>query len=194
MGFSKNIVNGDCSYEIKRCLLLGIKAVTNLDNLLKSRHYFADKGPSSQSYVFFPVVMYKCEFSLWSNPHVCMFCCYVILDCLTLEKISCLDQVNLFVREGMRLQHIFISASEVPKQQKDSITVFISTPRPSFTNCLQVLMLETSHQTTSKAGTQSYSSANWLPKVILSSQTPQNTPLMQPFPSDGRDSAPPTRA
>ena len=53
VGFSKNIVNGDCSYEIKRCLLLGIKAVTNLDNLLKSRHYFADKGPSSQSYVFF---------------------------------------------------------------------------------------------------------------------------------------------
>ena len=105
-----------------------------------------------------------------------MFCCYAILDCLTLEKISCLDQVNLFVREGMRLQHIFISASEVPKQQKDSITVFISTPRPNFTNCLQVLMLETSHQTTSKAGTQSYSSANWLPKVILSSQTPQNTP------------------
>lgn len=38
-------------------------------------------------------------------------------------------------------------------------------------------MLETSHQTTSKAGTQSYSSANWLPKVMLSSQTTPNTPL-----------------
>ena len=35
-----------------RCLLLGKKAMTNLDSILKSRHYFADKGPSSQSYGF----------------------------------------------------------------------------------------------------------------------------------------------
>ena len=38
-----------CSHEIKRHLLLGRKAMTNLDNTLKSRHYFADKGPSSLS-------------------------------------------------------------------------------------------------------------------------------------------------
>ena len=43
--------DGDCSHEIKRCLLLGRKAVTNLDSLLKSIdiNYFANKGPSSQS-------------------------------------------------------------------------------------------------------------------------------------------------
>ena len=41
--------DGNCSHEIKRCLLLGRKAMTNLDNTLKSRPYFADKGPSSQS-------------------------------------------------------------------------------------------------------------------------------------------------
>ena len=43
---------GDCSHEIKRCLLLGRKVMTNLDSTLKSRHYFADKGPPSQSYGF----------------------------------------------------------------------------------------------------------------------------------------------
>ena len=37
------------SHEIKRCLLLGRKAMTNLDSMLKSRRYFTDKGPSSQS-------------------------------------------------------------------------------------------------------------------------------------------------
>ena len=52
---SKIIVDGDCSHEIKRCLLLGRKAMTNLDSILKSkkqRHYFADKVSSSQSYGF----------------------------------------------------------------------------------------------------------------------------------------------
>ena len=45
--------DGDCSHEIKRCLLLERKAMTNLDSILKSRdYYFANKGPSSQSYGF----------------------------------------------------------------------------------------------------------------------------------------------
>ena len=49
---SKITADGDCSHEMKRCLLLGRKAMTNLDSILKSRHYFANKGPSSQSYGF----------------------------------------------------------------------------------------------------------------------------------------------
>ena len=49
---SKITADGDCSHEVKRCLLLGRKAMTNLDSVLKSRHYFANKGPSSQSYSF----------------------------------------------------------------------------------------------------------------------------------------------
>ena len=49
---SKITADGDCSHEIKRHLLLGRKAMTNLDSILKSRHYFANKGPSSQSYSF----------------------------------------------------------------------------------------------------------------------------------------------
>ena len=46
---SKITADGDCSHEIKRCLLLGRNAMTNLDSILKIRHYFANKGLSSQS-------------------------------------------------------------------------------------------------------------------------------------------------
>ena len=51
---SKITADGDCSREIKRRLLLGGKAMTNLYSILnkKQRHYFASKGPSSQSYGF----------------------------------------------------------------------------------------------------------------------------------------------
>ena len=51
-GGSKITADGDSSHEIKRCLLLGRKVMTNLDSILKSRHYFANKGPSSQGYGF----------------------------------------------------------------------------------------------------------------------------------------------
>ena len=44
--------DGDCSRESKRCLLLGRKIMTNLVSILKSRYYFANKGPSSQGYGF----------------------------------------------------------------------------------------------------------------------------------------------
>ena len=48
---SKITADGDCSHEIKRCLLLGRKAMINLDSSIKKqRHYFADKGPYSQIY------------------------------------------------------------------------------------------------------------------------------------------------
>ena len=50
---SKITVDGDCSHEIKRHLLLGRKVMINLDNVIKKqRHYFANKGPSSQSSSF----------------------------------------------------------------------------------------------------------------------------------------------
>ena len=50
---SKITADGDCSHEIKRRLLLGRKAITNLDRILKrQRHYFANRGLSHQSYGF----------------------------------------------------------------------------------------------------------------------------------------------
>ena len=52
LGSSKITVNGDCSHEIKRRLLLGRKVMTNLDSIFKSRHYFVNKGLSSQGYCF----------------------------------------------------------------------------------------------------------------------------------------------
>ena len=51
LGF-KITADGDCSHEIKTCLLLGRKAITNLDSILKSRHHFVDKSVYSQSYGF----------------------------------------------------------------------------------------------------------------------------------------------
>ena len=48
LGGSKITADGDCSREIKRSLLLGRKVMTNLDSILKRRHYFANKGPSTQ--------------------------------------------------------------------------------------------------------------------------------------------------
>ena len=52
LGDSKITADGDCSHEIKRRLLLERKAITNLYSILKSRHYFTNKGPTSQSYGF----------------------------------------------------------------------------------------------------------------------------------------------
>ena len=50
---SKITADGDCSHELKRCLFLRRKAMTNLDSILKKqRHHFANKGPSGQSYGF----------------------------------------------------------------------------------------------------------------------------------------------
>ena len=51
-GSSKITADGDCSHEIKRCLLLGRKAMTNLDGILKSRYIICQQDPYSQSYGF----------------------------------------------------------------------------------------------------------------------------------------------
>ena len=62
---SQITVDGHCSHEIKRCLLLGRKAMTNLDNILKrQRHHFADKGSYSQTYVFSSSHVWMWEFDL----------------------------------------------------------------------------------------------------------------------------------
>ena len=53
--------DGDCSHEIKRCLLLGRKVMTNLDSILKSRDITLPTKVSLVKAIFFPVVMYGCE-------------------------------------------------------------------------------------------------------------------------------------
>ena len=55
------ITADDCSYEIKRCLLIGRKAMTNLDNILKSRDIILPTKVCIVKAMVFPVVMYGCE-------------------------------------------------------------------------------------------------------------------------------------
>jgi len=58
---TKITANGDCSHEIKRHLLLGRKAITNLDSILKSREIALPTKIHLVKAVVFPVVMYRCE-------------------------------------------------------------------------------------------------------------------------------------
>ena len=58
---SKITAHGDCSHEIKRCLLLGRKAMTNLDRILKSRDITLPTKVYLVKAMVFPVVMYGCE-------------------------------------------------------------------------------------------------------------------------------------
>ena len=58
---SKITADGDCSHEIKRCLLLGRKAVTNLDSILKSRDSTLPIKVCLVKAMVFPVVMYGCD-------------------------------------------------------------------------------------------------------------------------------------
>ena len=61
LGSSKITVGGDCSHEIKRCLLLGRKAMTNPDSILKSRDITLLTKVHLVKAMVFPVVMYGCE-------------------------------------------------------------------------------------------------------------------------------------
>ena len=58
---SKITADGDCSHEIKRCLLFGKKAVTNLDSILKSRDIALPTKVCIVKAMVFPVVVYRCE-------------------------------------------------------------------------------------------------------------------------------------
>ena len=61
LGGSKITADGDCSHEIKRCLLLGRKAMANLDSILKSKDITLPTKVHLVKAVVFPVVMYGCE-------------------------------------------------------------------------------------------------------------------------------------
>ena len=58
---SKITADGDCNHKIKRCLLLGRKAMTNLDSILKSRDITLPKKVCLVKAMVFPVIMYGCE-------------------------------------------------------------------------------------------------------------------------------------
>ena len=58
---SKITANGDCSLEIKRCLQLGKKAITNIESILKSRNITLPIKVHIVKAMVFPVIMYRCE-------------------------------------------------------------------------------------------------------------------------------------
>ena len=64
LGGSKITADGDCSHEIKRCLLLRRKAMTNLDSILKSRDITLPTKVHLAKAMIFPVAMYGCEVGL----------------------------------------------------------------------------------------------------------------------------------
>ena len=91
-GGSKITADGDCCHEIKRCLLLGRKAMTNLDSILKSRD-ITNKDPSSQSYGFScgQVWMWELDYKeSWAPKN---WCCWMVVLEKTLE--SCLDRMEI---------------------------------------------------------------------------------------------------
>ena len=89
-GGSKITADGDCSHEIKRCLLPGRKAMTNIDSILKCRHYFANKGPSSQSYGFSSSHVWMCELDhkeSWAPKNCCFWT--VVLEKTLESPLDC---------------------------------------------------------------------------------------------------------
>ena len=67
LGGSKITADGDCSHEIKRCMLLGRKVMTNLDSILKSRDITLPTKVCLVKAMVFPVVMYGCDYKLDSK-------------------------------------------------------------------------------------------------------------------------------
>ena len=115
LGGSKITAGGDCSCEIKRCLLLGRKVVTNLDSILKQRHYFAKKGPSSQSYGFSSSHVWMWELNYkesWMQKNWCFELWTVVLektpesplDCKEIQPVNPKGDQSWISLEGLMLK------------------------------------------------------------------------------------------
>ena len=93
LGGSKVTADGDCSHEIKWCLLLGRKAMTNLDSTLKSRD-ITNKGPSSQNYGFSSSHIWMTELDYkesWAPKNLCFWT--VVLE-KTFESLLDSKEIN----------------------------------------------------------------------------------------------------
>ena len=97
LGGLKIIADGDCSHEIKRPLLLGRKAMTSLDSIVKSRDITFDKGPSSQNYGFSSshVWMWELDYNeSWAPKYWCFWSVVLekthesLLDCKEIQPVN----------------------------------------------------------------------------------------------------------
>ena len=111
-GGSKITADGNCSHETKRRLLLGRKVMTNLDSIFKNRDYFANKGPSSQSYGFSSshVWMWELDYKeSWAQKNWCFWT--VVLE-KTLESPLDCKQIQLVHPKGDQ-SWVFIGRTDV---------------------------------------------------------------------------------
>ena len=98
---SKVTADGDCINEIKRCLLLGRKAMTNLDSVLKKqRHYLADKDPSSQSHGFFSSRVWMWELDHKESWALKNWCFWTVVLEKTLESSLDCKEIKPLNPEG----------------------------------------------------------------------------------------------
>ena len=108
-GGSKITADGDCSHEIKRCLLLGRKAMTNLDSILKSRDITLPTKVHVVKAMVFPVVMYGCELDYKESWALKNWCFWTVVLENTLEspldckEIKPVNQPWIFT-EGLMLK------------------------------------------------------------------------------------------
>ena len=103
-GGSKITADGDCGHEIKRCLFLGQKVMTNLDSILKSRvsHYFANKGLSSQSYDFFSSYVWMRELDYKESWVLTNSCFWTVMLENTLESPLDSKEIKLINPKGIK--------------------------------------------------------------------------------------------
>ena len=84
---SKITSDGDCSHEMKRCLLLGRKVMTNLDSILKSRDITLSTKVHLVKAMFFPVVMYGCESCTIKKAELQRIDAFELWSCLRLLRV-----------------------------------------------------------------------------------------------------------
>ena len=97
---SKINMDGDCSHEIKRCLLLGRKAMTNLDSLLKSRHITLPTKVHITKAIIFPVVTCGCELDHKEGWVLKNWCLQIVVLEYTLEIPLDCKEIKLVNPEG----------------------------------------------------------------------------------------------
>ena len=85
-GGSKITSDGDCSHKIKRFLPLGRKVMTNREHIKKQRHYFANKGPSSQGYDFYSSHVWMWELDYKESWELKNWCFWTVVLEKTLES------------------------------------------------------------------------------------------------------------
>ena len=126
LGDSKITTDGDCSHEIKRRLLLGRQVMTNLD-IKKQRHYFADKGPSSQSYGFSSSHVWTWELDYKESWALKNWCFWTVLLEKTLESPLDCKEIKSVNPKGNQ-SWIFIGRTNAESWNSNTLATWFEEP------------------------------------------------------------------